>query len=167
MSSCESLPEGVSWKPEPLFSFERSFEGLERTFGPPVKRDLDSNGWGPFDAWALRFSCGLEVLLWALQLRMPEGRFTGPDEARTVHVHANDRDFAHLTVHLGVDLADVSLWLPDRREHPVPRWKVMRSDDNGNVFEMCVCSTRCEADALVDQFEARGHKQMYWVAAAG
>lgn len=46
-----------------------------------------------------------------------------------------------------------------------PRWRVMRQDDNGNRFLVARELTREAAEALAAEFEARGHKQLYWVAA--
>lgn len=42
-------------------------------------------------------------------------------------------------------------------------YRVMRQDDNGNRFQVADRLGRAEADALAAQFEARGHKQLYWV----
>ena len=42
-------------------------------------------------------------------------------------------------------------------------WAVWRIDDNGNTFVVRERLSREEADRLVAEFEARGHKQMYWV----
>jgi hypothetical protein len=39
----------------------------------------------------------------------------------------------------------------------------MRMDDNGNQFVVRADLTRNAAEALARQFEARGHKQSYWV----
>jgi hypothetical protein len=46
-------------------------------------------------------------------------------------------------------------------------WVVWRQDDNGNRFEVARVESREDADALAATMEARGHKQLYWVAAAG
>lgn len=40
---------------------------------------------------------------------------------------------------------------------------LMRQDDNGNRFLMGRYPTRAEAEAEAEVFEARGHKQLYWV----
>jgi hypothetical protein len=45
-------------------------------------------------------------------------------------------------------------------------WVVWRQDDNGNRFVVARRESREEADALAAEMEARGHKQLYWVAAA-
>ena len=43
-------------------------------------------------------------------------------------------------------------------------WSVWRIDDNGNVFLVREQLTEADARKLATDFEARGHKQMYWVA---
>lgn len=45
-------------------------------------------------------------------------------------------------------------------------WVLMRQDDNGNRVEMSRFAARAEAEAAAVEFEARGHKQLYWVAPA-
>jgi hypothetical protein len=49
---------------------------------------------------------------------------------------------------------------------PQPTWVVWRQDDNGNRFEVARLESRADAETLAAQFEARGHRQIYWVAAA-
>jgi hypothetical protein len=44
------------------------------------------------------------------------------------------------------------------------RWIVWRQDDNGNRFEVNRYESRTEADEVAATMEARGHKQIYWVA---
>ena len=46
------------------------------------------------------------------------------------------------------------------------RWVVWRQDDNGNRFEVARKDSRADADDLAVAMEARGHKQLYWVAKA-
>lgn len=54
---------------------------------------------------------------------------------------------------------------PDRVAGGRPeRWIVWRQDDNGNRFEVARRESRAEADELAATMEARGHKQLYWVA---
>jgi L-amino acid N-acyltransferase len=45
-------------------------------------------------------------------------------------------------------------------------WAVWRTDDNGNTFLVREHLSRDEADRLVAEFEARGHKQTYWAERA-
>lgn len=42
-------------------------------------------------------------------------------------------------------------------------WSVWRTDDNGNTFVVRQHLRQSEAQAIADEFEARGHKQMYWI----
>src|SRR5262245_45516747 len=162
MAVWEPLSNGVTWQRYPLFSFRRSRAEMESEFGPPQARDHDSNGTGPVDAWTVRFPCGLELLLWADHLKS-DGSLVPPDVDTWIEVQANDCDFAHIAAHMPFELRAVSPWLPDRRTHPVARWQVMRRDDNGNVFALRACSTRCEADQCAHTFEGRGHQQTTWV----
>jgi hypothetical protein len=50
--------------------------------------------------------------------------------------------------------------LPDDRE---AGWALWRQDDNGHRFLVCVLPTREQAEAARKDFEARGHKQVYFV----
>ena len=53
------------------------------------------------------------------------------------------------------------------RPSPAPAsanlWSVWRTDDNGNTFVVREHLRREEAKAVAEEFEARGHKQMYWI----
>ncbi len=42
-------------------------------------------------------------------------------------------------------------------------WRVVRQDDNGNCYVMARGLPRAEAEALARDFEARAHKQIYFV----
>lgn len=43
------------------------------------------------------------------------------------------------------------------------QWSVWRTDDNGNTFLMCDELTEEAAKRIVAEFEARGHKQLYFI----
>jgi hypothetical protein len=45
---------------------------------------------------------------------------------------------------------------------PERTWGVHRQDDNGNRFVVQTGLSREEAEQLVAELEARGHKQVYW-----
>jgi len=55
----------------------------------------------------------------------------------------------------------------DVEEQPLAGWSVWRQDDNGNRFSIRAGLTREEAEQMCRDFEARGHKQLYWVAPDG
>ena len=42
-------------------------------------------------------------------------------------------------------------------------WRVVRQDDNGNCFVMAAGLEQCEAEDIARAFEARAHKQIYFV----
>ncbi|MFD7904289.1 SPOR domain-containing protein [Kitasatospora sp. NPDC059722] len=44
-------------------------------------------------------------------------------------------------------------------------FRVMRQDDNGNRFVVARGLAKDEAERLAAEFEARGHKQLYWTEA--
>jgi UDP-N-acetyl-2-amino-2-deoxyglucuronate dehydrogenase len=44
-----------------------------------------------------------------------------------------------------------------------PVWRVLREDDNGNVFVVTEVATEADARAIAADFEARAHKQTYSV----
>jgi 2'-5' RNA ligase len=46
-------------------------------------------------------------------------------------------------------------------------WAIHRQDDNGNRFVVRTGLRREEAERLAAEFEARGHKQLYWVEREG
>ncbi|UTW07724.1 hypothetical protein [Pseudomonas benzenivorans] len=46
---------------------------------------------------------------------------------------------------------------------PAQHWCLVRLDDNGNEFVVRSGLSRAAAEALAREFEARGHKQSYWV----
>ncbi len=46
---------------------------------------------------------------------------------------------------------------------PDRTWAVHRIDDNGNVFVVKRQLAREEAEQLLAEYEARGHKQTYWI----
>jgi hypothetical protein len=41
--------------------------------------------------------------------------------------------------------------------------RVLRQDDNGNEYVVAKVSSRCEAEAMVAEYESRGHKQVYTI----
>lgn len=52
---------------------------------------------------------------------------------------------------------------PVAQGEPDRPWYLFRVDDNGNRFAMARLATRADAEALARLFEARGHKQTYYV----
>lgn len=158
----------LTWTSPPLAVFETMAATIDARFGPPSERDLDSNGIGLFDALCLRFSCGLEVGLSRFHLGAQLRTIDPAADPSRFEIHANQRDLAHIAFHLEVPVEMMSLWI-DRDGIPLVTAPpnaviVMRTDDNGNDVEITRLTNRCEAAALAREYEARGHKQMYWIA---
>jgi hypothetical protein len=157
----------MTWSSPPYATFEDIASEIDARLGPPTERGLDSNGLGPFDCYRLEFACGLEVALWRFHL----GPGLQPIDAIRVpsifELHANRPELEHALFHLGVhgDAVDRSTDC-DGTPPSAPvsaTWIVMRQDDNGNRYEVARVTSRCEAESLRREFEARGHKQSYWV----
>jgi hypothetical protein len=161
----EALPDGVEWKSPALFSLRLSRAAIVAVLGEPHGANLDSNGIGLFDAWALRFSCGLEVTISIFHVRTgsPWEEITDPEEPAAVEIHASERDFDHIRFHLPLPMTGLSRWEPDTMVESPRDWLVVRQDDSGNRYEVSAFSSECEARNTARTFEERGHKQMYWV----
>lgn len=46
------------------------------------------------------------------------------------------------------------------------QWRLLRQDDIGNVYQMARHDSRAEAEAAAAGYQARGHKQLYYVERA-
>ena len=64
---------------------------------------------------------------------------------------------------LGLSSKDLSWIHPDAELVP---WEVWRQDDHGNRFLVTVARCRSDAARLADRYEAKGHKQLYWIERA-
>jgi hypothetical protein len=43
------------------------------------------------------------------------------------------------------------------------RWRVMRQDDNGNVYVVAGPLPFLAAQAMAEEYTRRAHKQLYWI----
>lgn len=154
----------VAWQSAPVVYLQRSRASLESRFGAPRLVDLDSNGIGLFDAWLLRFDCGLEVALWWFH-QHPNWRHARPEDTTFVPVLSNETELGHILFHLGEERASVETYESNIGVDGPACWQVRRLDDNGNEFEVACVTSRCQAEAMALAFEARGHKQSYWAQA--
>jgi hypothetical protein len=143
---------GVRWSSPGVFNARVTREALEGAFGPPFATRLDSNGTGLFDAWAIRFECGLEVTLWL---------FEPPEVPSGVEVYANEDDAPHVLRHLGLPEECVVHWrAPDgawtddvARAFTPRRFRVVRRDDHGRAYTMLETASRRDATCLVEEYE--------------
>jgi hypothetical protein len=49
------------------------------------------------------------------------------------------------------------------RAPPLPRWRLMRLDDNANTAEMSILTGYAKARAALAQYQSKLHKQTYWL----
>ena len=133
---------------------------LRTEFGSPQWVDVRREGVAPFDAWLVRFDCGLDV-----GMRSFEGRAL-PTPTRNhrdaIEVYASHRDRDHLLFHLGLSREQVVAAKAHRLVDAPRAHQVLRLDDNGNQFQVTRTSSACEANAIAQAYEAKGHKQTYW-----
>ena len=169
MTPWETLPQGVQWKSSPLFGFPTTRAAVEAVLGPPQGVDLDSNGIGPIDVWALRFPCGLEVVLWFFKRRPDGSSIEDRNDPSSVEVQTPDLDIEHVRHHLPFTIGEIWPWEfdPALRFHAPRSFLLVRQDDNGNRFEVKSFTSQCEAHTAVRAFEALGHKQTYWIEHLG
>jgi hypothetical protein len=108
--------EALSWTSRPLISFRASRAAIEDRFGKPRLVAEDSNGLGPFDAWLVRFECGLEIALWLFYISPDGSGSTIEDRAElgNVEVHANRPEEKHILFHVGIEPIALSHWTPRR-----------------------------------------------------
>jgi hypothetical protein len=60
---------------------------------------------------------------------------------------------------LGIDDADLFVAV----DVPLPRWDLMRVDDNGNEFVVSSYTGLAKANARMAELESHAHKQSYWL----
>ncbi len=154
MTSWELLPQGVTSKCLPLFVFPTTRAAVEAVLGPPQRVDLDSNGVGPIDAWALGFPCGLEVVLWLFKMRPDGSMIDDGAELSSFEIQSPDLDIEHVRHHLPFPIGEIWPWGCNSAPRvAAPRSVVLvRQDDNGNRFEVKSFTSRCEAQSAMREF---------------
>lgn len=159
--------EKVTWTSRTVAGFGGMVAEVEARLGPPSVRDLDSNGLGPFDAHMLRFPCGLEVALWRFHCGTQMETLDPLVEPCWYEVYSSRAgDLDHIAFHIEMAVERLETTTDEPRVRVAPSFIVMRTDDNGNDVEVMRVTSRCEAEAVVEQYERRGHKQSYWIAEA-
>ncbi len=162
MKAAERI-ERVSWDYPQQCWVAMSRDEAVATLGSPQYEAVD--GWAPepVDLWLFRLDCGVEVVLYWLH---PHGVATAG-----LSVQSNDADIDHVLSHLPMlvgrerdraDSFDPAYLRTAGYPQPEP-CRVMRQDDNGHVFEVRRCQSRKSAECVAAEFQARPHKQHYWV----
>ena len=135
---------------------------LERLLGPPHDFDEICDGLGPSDFWAYEFDCGLKLVIG----KSPTGRRCG--------ITADAPEVAHIARHLGLNLGQFDGALHSQPGYDdVARWReiararLMRQDDNGNIFSVSELTSSRDAECLKSSLEKTMHKQTYWIDREG
>ncbi|MFV8753217.1 hypothetical protein ACNOYE_21935 [Nannocystaceae bacterium ST9] len=118
--------------------------------------------------------CWVDGLGWRAELRFcaaASGRpfhASGPIHQPGVEIHERRGDLwrdavIDLFETLAIDERDVAWLREDVELGLLPEWSFWREDDNANRFEIERFRSYAKAEAQVELFRARGHKQFYWV----
>jgi hypothetical protein len=156
------LPLPLTWSNAwVLVDFDLDREEAARRWGPPHLVNEKFMDLEEADLWAFGFDCGLEVLI------------SFGQRSRHWRLHGNLPEPEHALPHLELPKECASGHPAQRRawrtqsESPPESWTVWRQDDYGNQFVVDVLASERTARCLADLYEARAHKQSYWVERAG
>jgi hypothetical protein len=139
------------------FEVNASRADFERRWGPPHLVDREGDGLGPEEYWGWHCDCGLEVVVLHLPRYPVEDMFLVTSEYREVE---------HVLAHVGWK-PELVTWLADAAKPFTKGWVVVRQDDTGNRYDICVAPVRAHADCYAALMEARAHKQSYSVEVRG
>lgn len=134
---------------------------LRARYGPPTEEGEDLlPGLGNVFHWGLTWPCGCEVGLWMMDPR--GGLYPGPQYANLI---TNDPDERHCLHHLDQPSLGEIIWHAEAKSRPrdPDPWTLYRQDDNGGRFPMRTFDSRIAAECARRTYEARGHKQFYWI----
>jgi hypothetical protein len=131
-----------------------SLAELTRSLGAPHARD-EEGGAGRVYQWGFRCDCGLELLV-------DYERASQEASVRLEHLEV-EHALAHLE--LGTDAVT---WRLDAEEFlSLDGWAVVRQDDLGNRFDLCVLPLQAHAECLAAHLAARAQEQSYSVELRG
>lgn len=150
---------------EPVVAVMISHEEMVQRFGPPHSgHPPDWDAPGPVDLWFFE-------LPWEHRITL-ECHLT----ASWVNVYLGSLEIDSVLEYLGLNNHDIhvdsNLVELLRRRYPaftrdLSPSKLCRLDDNGNQVLMRTFESRRIADHYQQVYEARGHKQLYWVEEEG
>lgn len=158
-----TLGDAFKAAPEPLVVITAPLDALTTTIrGTEVRMWLDGLGWqvtlrfaSPATGRCFMANAPLEGE-GACHTSIYTARADGPLEAAVDLIEA-----------LALDGSEVHWWLPRIQRAMMPRWSVWRQDDNGGRYEVAAFLSYSRAMRACEDFESRGHKQIYWVRQQG
>jgi hypothetical protein len=145
----------VLWSSErPSFTVKVSLAELTRSLGTPHARD-EEGGAGRVYQWGFRCDCGLELLV----------DYERASQEASVRLDHLEVEHALMHLELGTDAVT---WRRDAEEFlPLEGWAVIRQDDHGNRFDICVLPVEAHAECLAAHMAARAREQSYSVELRG
>lgn len=146
----------VPWISErPSFTVKVSRTELEQCLGAPHLLETEPGGAGRVERWNLRCDCGLELVV----------DYSRQSQAASVWL--SSLEVEHALAHMHLRTTHV-LWRRDAEEFlSLDGWAIVRQDEHGNRFDICVLPVREHARCLAEHLEARAHKQSYDVESRG
>lgn len=165
-----SIPLPMSYFPSAYLDCRLSRFDAAEVLGPPMLTSW-MDGLGMMDLWGFEYPCGLRL---AFQFPHTESvggiLFDSPEVEHAMrHLPFHEADVTPMTPEIYDYInCEIVKTFPDRRPEiaQLKAFQVRRIDDNGNVFAVGDPTSERDARCLVQEYEARGHKQMYWVAPA-
>ncbi|HTP26138.1 MAG TPA: hypothetical protein VMK12_10815, partial [Anaeromyxobacteraceae bacterium] len=132
----------------------------EHQFGPRHAAVNDPCAGGLKETWTFGFDCGLQLLV---------THHRDSKDGRRWELEGNLLESQHALCHLGLP-ADCVTWRGERLRIGRMNGKVAfesfelwRLDDNGNQALVDVLGSEKTAACIATMYEARGHKQTYFV----
>lgn len=166
-----AFPVAISY---PLCGFigcRLSAKQVAEALGPPHLTD-EIDGAGTGDLWAYEFACGLKLFVQIPHAAYHPGEIVmdSPEISHALrHLPFHESDLVPMSPQARAEICKAIIdRYPQRRAEieSLHAFQVWRIDDNGNVFAVGEPTSEGDARCLVAQFEARGHKQTYWVERA-
>ena len=147
--------------PEQLVGLPISLDALaERTGTTPVRSWCEGLGW----MGELRFGATLSGRPF-----VAFGDALGAGAGTAIHERKGDpwhEALIDLFETFAIDERDTTQLREDVDLAQLPVWSFWREDDNANRFEIERFRSYAKAEAQVELFRARGHRQFYWVEPA-
>jgi hypothetical protein len=146
----------VPWFSErPSFTVKVSRTELEQCLGAPHSLESEPGGAGRVERWGFRCDCGLELVV----------DYSRQSQAASVWL--SSLEVEHALAHMHLRTTHV-LWRRDAEEFlSLEGWAIVRQDEHGNRFDICVLPVQEHALCLAEQLEARSHQQSYDVESRG
>jgi hypothetical protein len=162
-----TFPLPISYWPTGYIDCQISRLDAADILGPPMLTDW-WDGLGMCDLWGFESPCGMKLAFQFFHSGKGGVILDSPEiEHALRHIPFPSSVLSPMPIEVYSEvLTEIAKLEPQRRSEidALKAFQVWRIDDNGNVFAVGEPTSERDARCLVQQYEARGHKQMYWVA---